>query len=108
MPDSQGFVFSACVNVYRTIDKGSQKLYLCLRKLYANLKYSPHLSLVSSVIDGADVLFERMEQCLKKIRYEEIWYFVGYVLLRCSSDDVVAKSQEKLATTRWKHMLVCH
>lgn len=65
------FVFSACVNVYQAIDKGSLKLYLCLRKLYANLKYSPHLSLVSSVIDGADVLFERMEQCLKKIRYEE-------------------------------------
>ena len=89
-----------CVNDCLTIDKSSLKLYLCLRKLYANLKYSSHLSLVSSVIDGADVLFERMEQCLKKIRYEEIWYFVGYVLLRCFSDDVVAKSQEKLATTR--------
>ena len=84
---------SSCVNVYRSIDKGSLKLYLCLRKLYANLKYSSHLSLVSSVIDGADVLFERKEQCLKKIRYEEIWYFVSYVLLRHSSDDVVAKSQ---------------
>lgn len=54
------FVFSACVNACRTIDKGSLKLYLCLRKLYANLKYSSHLSLVSSVIDGADVLFKRM------------------------------------------------
>lgn len=102
------FAFSACVNVYRAIDKGSLKLYLCLRKLYANLKYSSHLSLVSSVIDGADVLFERMKQCLKKIRYEEIWYFVGYVLLRCFSDDVVAKSQEKLATIIWDKLLVCH
>lgn len=74
------FAFYACVNVCRAIDKGCLKLYLCLRKLYANLKYSLHLSLVSSVIDGADVLFKRMEQCLKKIRYEEIWYIVGYVL----------------------------
>jgi hypothetical protein len=49
-----------------------------------------------------------MEQCLKKIRYEEIWYFVGYVLLRRFSDDVVAKSQEKLATIIWDKLLVCH